>query len=121
MNKADKILILIILLAAVCTYVPIYFSYGKEAGDIAVVRYRNEEVLRLDLHQNGIYHVKGTNGTVAIEVKDGAVAVIEENSPYHLCSLQGFVSSGAEPIICLPNEIVISIEADDGDVDVVMQ
>lgn len=69
----------------------------KEAGDIAVVRYRNEEVLRLDLHQNGIYHVKGTNGTVAIEVKDGAVAVIEENSPYHLCSLQGFVfQSGAD-------------------------
>ena len=49
------------------------------------------------------------------------MAVTQENSPYHLCSLQGYVSSAAEPIVCLPNEIVVSLETQDEEVDVMIQ
>ena len=63
-------------------------------------------------------------GEVQIEIKDDAVRVEKENSPYHLCSIQGWVSDTGRPIICLPNELVVQIEAKeatDNGVDTVIQ
>ena len=48
----------------------------------------------------------------------------KENSPYHLCSIQGWVKDTGRPIICLPNELVVQIEANktgEDDVDTVIQ
>ena len=60
---------------------------------------------------------------VAVEVKNDAVRVEKETSPMHLCSIQGWVEQSNHPIVCLPNNIVVSIEASDGDeeVDTVIQ
>lgn len=109
MNRSDKVLALFILLLAILTYLPIYL-YDHPEDKVAVVYYRNKEMMRIDLFKNDRYHITGKKGDMIIEVKNGKIAVTKENSPYHLCSMQGFVSSFAEPIICLPNEIVICIE-----------
>ena len=42
--------------------------------------------------------------------ENGKVKVLEENSPKHLCSKQGFIENTHESIICLPNKIIIKIE-----------
>ena len=120
MNKADRLLICLIVLLAGITYIPV-LTLKQSDSDIAVVYYREQEILRVDLHENREYRVEGTLGEVIISVKDGKVAVTQENSPYHLCSLQGYVSSAAEPIVCLPNEIVVSLETQDEEVDVMIQ
>ena len=39
-----------------------------------------------------------------------SIRVIEENSPRHLCSKQGYIKDSMESIICLPNRIVIEID-----------
>ena len=55
-------------------------------------------------------------------MKDGKVRVEKENSPYHYCSIQGYVSDPATPIICLPNEVVVQIEGGgEGAVDTQIQ
>ena len=66
-----------------------------------------------------MYTVKGTLGDVQVEVKDKRVRVEKENSPYHLCSIQGWVEDANRPIVCLPNNIVVQIEANDADEDAV--
>ncbi|MGN1277284.1 MAG: NusG domain II-containing protein [Floccifex sp.] len=108
MTKADRILICLIMLASLVCLIPLFLNQ-KQKGQV-VVHVQNEEVLRLDLEQNGIYNVDGTLGKVVIEIKDGKVRVTQENSPQHLCSKQGFVSSANQPIVCLPNETVVQIE-----------
>ncbi len=40
----------------------------------------------------------------------GKVRVAEETSRYHICSLQGWVSTPGQPIVCAPNRVVIVIE-----------
>ncbi|WP_305153090.1 NusG domain II-containing protein, partial [uncultured Dubosiella sp.] len=82
---------------------------------------RNEEQLRISLLKDGKYAVDGTLGKVHIEVKDGAVRVEQENSPHHYCSRQGFVDSPNTPIVCLPNETVITIEGEQAGEDVQIQ
>lgn len=126
MNKADKIFIVIVVLIAIGSYIPLFIQdvQNKDKQKEVVVQYKNEEVLRKDVSINATYTVKGTLGDVDIEVKDEAVRVEKETSPYHLCSIQGWVKDTGRPIICLPNEMVVQIEAEkdteDG-VDTVIQ
>lgn len=125
MNKADKIFIVIVILCAILSYVPLLISdyLNSDKKKEAIVSYKNDVVLAIDLYKNGVYTVDGTLGPVDIEVQDQAVRVEKENSPYHLCSIQGWVSQPNRPIICLPNNIVVEIKASETneDVDTVIQ
>lgn len=111
MNKADKILIVIIMIISVFLLIPLTKNVPR--SHVASVLVKNKEVMRIDLTKDADYDVKGTLGNVHIEVKDGSVAVTQENSVNHLCSKQGFVSSSNTPIVCLPNDTIVQIESDD--------
>ena len=125
MNKADKIFIGIVIVCAVLSYVPLLLSdfMNRDRKKEVVVSFKNDVILEVDLNKNGIYKVDGTLGPVDVEVQDEAVRVEKETSPYHLCSIQGWVSQPNRPIICLPNNIVVEIKASDSgsDVDTVIQ
>jgi len=113
MNKSDIILVAVLVVLAAILYAVMYFGIGTaESGGtkVAVVTYKQQEVLRIDMTVDGTYTVTATLGEVTIEVKDGAVRVEKETSPYHLCSIQGWVSHSNTPIICLPNDLVVVIE-----------
>ena len=122
MKRADKLCILVIMAACVLFYVPLWFAYeGTEANEV-VVQVRNEEVLRVPLWEDGTYPVEGKLGEVLVEVNEGRVRVEKETSPYHYCSIQGYVSDQSTPIICLPNEVVVTIEgSEEGAVDTQIQ
>ena len=125
MNKADKLFIMIVAACACLLYVPLVWSAYRDVGrEKEVVSYKDREILRKSLSLNDVYTVKGTLGDVQVEVKDKRVRVEKENSPYHLCSIQGWVEDANRPIVCLPNNIVVQIETGDvrdDDVDTVIQ
>ncbi|MDD3186889.1 MAG: NusG domain II-containing protein [Bacilli bacterium] len=107
MNKNDLKIIFFIIITAIMSIVLI--NLNDETGQIAHIYYMNKEVKTIDLSINNTYTVLGYNGEVKIEVKDRKIRVIEENSPLHLCSKQGYIFKSTETIICLPNKIVIKI------------
>jgi hypothetical protein len=112
MNRYDKGLIIFILVSSIALYGSMEWFVRASTNDkvVAVVSYREEEVLRIDMSVDDTYVVEGTLGDVFIEVKDKALRVEKETSPYHLCSIQGWVEFANVPIVCLPNHIVIMIE-----------
>lgn len=112
LNKYDKILMIFILVTSLVLYASMeFFVRASTSGQkVAVVSYKNEEVLRIDMSSDANYTVDGTLGEVFIEVVDGKIRVEKETSPYHLCSIQGWVEYANVPIVCLPNHIVILIE-----------
>lgn len=108
MNKNDLILISILLIISII--VLLFFNLNQKDGKTAKVYYEDKEILKIDLGIDKIYTVDGHNGKVKIEVSNKKIKVIEENSPLHLCSKQGYISKSYETIVCLPNKIVIKIE-----------
>jgi hypothetical protein len=74
---------------------------------------------------NKIYEFKFQDNTGYIEIKDGAVRMLEMNRdicPEAICSDTGWISKGYESIICLPNKIVVSFEnAQSDSVDGILQ
>lgn len=112
MNKADKIFIVIVAVLSIALYATVRLVVVAQTSNetIAVVTYRDKEVLRIDMSRNANYTVKGTLGDVFIEVKDKRIRVEKETSPYNICSIQGWVQYANVPITCLPNHVVIVIQ-----------
>ena len=115
MNKNDIKLIVIVLIVIILLFSLTLF---RKKANIANVYYENELILEIDLSINKTYEVDGYNGKVKIEVLNNQIRVVEENSPYHLCSKQGFVSKSGESIICLTNKIIIELPSDELDAEV---
>lgn len=71
----------------------------------------------IDITESGIYIgtyslddnqlIKLKNNTV--EIKDGKVHMLEANCPDKLCINQGFVNTDNSSIICLPNQVVVTV------------
>lgn len=112
MNRYDKFLVVFILITSVILYGTMEWFVRASTSEkvVAIVTYREEEILRIDMSIDDTYVVQGTLGEVFIEVKDRALRVEKETSPYHLCSIQGWVEFANVPIVCLPNHIVIMIQ-----------
>lgn len=124
MNKYDKMFIALLLIVVFFLYVPslLVKMMQPNSEKMVVVYYRDEEILREKISKNETYVVDGVLGDVVIEVKDQKVRVEKEESPYHICSIQGWVDDASTPIVCLPNEIVVRILYDeDVEVDTVIQ
>ena len=101
----DIVLILAVLAAAVVLMV-VTGSRGK-TGSHAVVMVRNQEIARYPLSVDGIYAING--GTNTIEIKDGKARMAEAECPNHLCVKQGWIGYGGQSIVCLPNELSVTI------------
>lgn len=121
MNKSDKKLIFILLIIIGLIFLILYFSKTDNPKK-ALVYYKDELVLTIDLSQPGKkkYTVLGELGNVVIEQDDNKVRVVEENSPNHICSKQGFIKESYEVLICLPNKVVIKID-DNNDIDTIVK
>ena len=67
MRKADKILIVCIMVLSIFLCVPLFFT--KHVNSYASVYVKEKQVLRIDLSKDKSYVVNGKLGKVHIEVK----------------------------------------------------
>lgn len=120
-KRRDLILILTILIISLVAIIVLKVS-SKKNNLKAIVYYKNDIVLEIDLAKLDdditYYKVNGDNGDVVIACKHNKIAVVEENSTYHLCSKQGYISSTNESIVCLPNKVYIKLVGEKSKVDV---
>lgn len=134
MKKTDIILLGVVILISIISYgiLKLVINNTSTEDGIATVMYLDHPILEIFLedgsykiideryvktidNDNFTYTVTGTNGDVVIQYKDFRVRVIDEISPQNICQAQGWSSSPLRPITCLPNNLVIIIEADKGD------
>ncbi len=134
MRKSDYILVISIAVISIIAYLLMrgFLDSSNLEDGTAVVLYKDNPILEIYLidgtyeiidqnsivsidEENFLYIVTGVNGDVVIEYDDNRVRVIDEISPKHICQVQGWSSSPLTPITCLPNNVVIIIEADKGD------
>ena len=130
LKKSDIILIGVILVLAVSSWFAFRMLNQESTLEdgIAVVYYNNSRILEIALEDGSYkiydesrvihidedaftYHVEGSNPYgVLIQYQNNQVRVIDEESPKHICQVQGWTNSTLYPLTCLPNNIVITIE-----------
>lgn len=111
LNRSDIILFITI---GTIFIISLFWIFSKNTiGNIAKVYKNGEVILEIDLTlDEQEYSVIGENGIVKILAGNGKIKVVEEKSPYHICSNQGYISASYETIVCLPNKISIEISND---------
>ncbi len=72
---------------------------------------QNDQVLSLDPH--GIHMV--------IEAKDNRVRVKTSDCPQQICVKKGWTEFSNDPIICIPNHIMVIIEGGEAQIDAITQ
>ncbi len=88
----------------------------KAPGQFAEIYQDGVLIQTVDLGKDAEFTITNDGGGYnTILVKNGAISVIEANCPDKYCIHQGAISGGAQPIVCLPNKLVIKIAEPSGD------
>jgi len=101
-----------LLAIAVITFMVISLN-TKEEGDVVRVYVENEFYSDYDLNENGHYNINNNKGNLlmVLVIEDKVVHVENSACPDHLCEISD-IKFAPEQIICLPNNVIISIIGD---------
>ena len=97
------LLLLIVFLATV----GLKYYIEPDKGDYCAVYVDGEMVLELSLSEDSVTEIPGTHAVLT--VRDGAVAVTENDCPNKICMKTGYVDDKGGTIVCAPNKIVVRV------------
>ena len=112
-NKFWIILIAVFLLLSVIASAFVFLYHGS-GNTVAIYQ---DGVLIDKIHLDTVttpYEMKletQDGGYNIIHVEQGRICVSEASCPDHVCVNTGWLTDGAIPIVCLPNELVIQIDS----------
>ena len=97
------LLLLIVFLATV----GLKYYIEPDKGDYCTVYVDGEMVLELSLTEDSVTEIPGTHAVLT--VRDGAVAVTENDCPNKICMKTGYIDDKGGTIVCAPNKIVVRV------------
>lgn len=89
-----------------------YRRHTAGQGDCALIYQDNMLIRTIPLTAEAPYTItiEGKDGAYnVIEIRDGAVGIIDASCPDGLCKRMGFISDSLMPVTCLPNHLVIRV------------
>lgn len=122
MNKQTKILsgvlAAVVLLSA---GVLLWRKLTPQPARLAKISQGGQQVKEIDLAQVKepySFTLEGEDGALnTVLVEPGRICISEASCPDQVCVHQGWISDGSEPIVCLPNQIIIQITGGGSQVD----
>ena len=112
-GKKDIILIAVIIAASVIAAF-IAFTTSHE-GSTVVITVSGEEYGRYPIDTDRVITVDTGSGINEITINNGEAYVSYADCPQGICAHHKPVSRSGESIICVPHEVVISIESEDSE------
>lgn len=104
MKKADIKLIICLSVAGIVAFAAILLCSRK--GTTVVIRKNKEQLYKCSLYYNQTIDL----GTNVVEIKNGEVDVVWANCNNGDCVKQKKITKKGEQIVCLPNEIIITVK-----------
>jgi hypothetical protein len=107
MTTADRFLLaaLVALTAASYGLAGVLLHPGSEV----FVEVDGAVVYKANLTTPSVFPVRGVRGDLRLEIREGAVAVVEADCPNHLCVRMGWRRRSGEMIVCVPNKTIVRI------------
>jgi len=117
MKKSTKFLAACFSVAAIAAAAGIIYLNAQDMDKkFACIFEDGKLVHKIDLTQVTKAYTIELDGNIVF-VEKGKISIIEADCPDKLCIKQGAIENGARPIVCLPNNVVIKLTDDEGDVD----
>lgn len=84
---------------------------GLEPGETAEIYSQGELYGTIDLSRDTSFVITVDGGENTVTVRDGQIYVTAASCPDQVCVAHGAAAAGS-PVVCLPNELVISVSGD---------
>lgn len=117
-KKADVILALI--LVCLCGVAFFFAGLGGEKGEEVRITVKGETYGIYNLFEDGEVVIDSAGRHNKMVIRNGAITMTEASCPGKECVKQGTLSRINQPIVCLPNQVVVSIEGRGSEVDAVL-
>ena len=111
-RKKELIAVLILVIVALLLFVCIRF-FVEDKGKFVKVYVNNKLSKTFDLNLDTEYLIDTKNGYNLLIIKDGKVKVADADCPNKICMEKGTISKNDESIICLPHNVVITVESNE--------
>ena len=107
-------LILILCIAALCVAALLILRSRQETGGLVQVTQSGEVVGTYPLDEPATLRFESDNGGWnEVVSQDGAVLVAQASCPDQVCVRHGATSQTGDPIVCLPNGLVVEVIANE--------
>ena len=103
--KSDIIVISVILAFALLFV--LFFEVTKKEGAFVEVTQGGEVIGKYSLLSDGVYTLNG--GTNELTIKGGAAYMTYSDCPDHTCENTGKLRHVGQTIICLPNDLTVTV------------
>lgn len=113
MKRTKFWIILIGVLLLISVTASVYVLQTHIAGGFVGVYHHGELIKKIHLDTVTTpysFTVEDGEHYNTVTVERGRICVSEASCPDHVCVNTGWISDGAIPIVCLPNELVIKVE-----------
>lgn len=113
-RKGDLIAAAVIAVVCVVLFLGLYV-FNSHKGTYVQIEQDGSVIATLPLDEDTVYNIE-TNSKITntVEIKDGEASVTYADCPDQICVNHAPVSLAGESIICLPNEVVVSVVGSDG-------
>lgn len=81
----------------------------KKQGKSVEIHVTGAETQTISLNQPGRHEIEGKIGTNVLVIENGKAHMDEASCPDGICMGMGEIDSAGQSIICLPNEIVVTV------------
>ncbi|KOA20384.1 hypothetical protein CLHOM_12030 [Clostridium homopropionicum DSM 5847] len=112
----DKIIIVVLLILSILPAAVLMITKSNSQSSRIVIKVDNKLEKSIPLNNQGkskIYEFNFNKNIGYVEVENGRVRMLEMNKeicPNAICSDTGWIDKGYQSIVCLPNNIVVTIE-----------
>ena len=122
MNKQTKILTgVLVVLVLLSAGVLLWRKLTPQPAQIAKISQKGQVLQEIDLTQVEepySFVIEGEDGALnTVQVEPGRICISEASCPDQIWVHQGWISDGSEPIVCLPNQVIIQITGGGSQVD----
>ena len=122
MNKQTKILTGVLLAVVLLSAgVLVWRKLNPQSARIAKITQKGQVLEEIDLSQvkdSYSFVIEGEDGALnTVLVEPGRICISEASCPDQVCVHQGWIDDASEPIVCLPNQVIIQITGGGSQVD----
>lgn len=119
MTRGDRFVVAVVVASAVFAWPATYLAAAGRA-DVAVVTGPGG-TSSVALRPDRTVEIQGARGPLALEVRDGAVRVLEAPCPDKLCVHQGAVSRAGAALVCVPSGVSVRVGGGSDALDAVVR
>ncbi len=104
----NDLIFISVLIVLVCAFAIAYFLF-RPMGDTVTVTVAGEVYGTYPLHEDRTEAIRTENGENIFVIRDGRVYMESASCPDGICEAHRAIFRDGESIICLPNQVVITV------------